>query len=246
MTSKRNILKNSTPSKELPFMTLENLKIITIDGPASSGKSTVAQIVSKSLGFQHLNTGSIYRALALLCLEENTKLTQKEEIKKHCDTIKKDYHQSLDSRRFFIGKRDITTEIKTPEISELTSKLSELPLVRKELLDIQRNFARKHNGVIVDGRDMGTVVFPNAPLNIFLTALPEKRAQRRFLELEAKNISCSLEDLIKEIKSRDARDEKRTLSPLKASHDAIIIDSSERSAKQVAHDIIKHAKHMLN
>ena len=162
---------------------INKLKVITIDGPAGSGKSTVAKIVATKLGWIYVTTGAIYRTLALLFHESNIKETDLENIERFISFISERYRQESSSGRVFIGEREISDEIKATFVSELASILAKEETVRKRLLPIQRKVVLNNNGAVVDGRDMGTVVFPDAPLKIFLTASAKERAERRFKEL---------------------------------------------------------------
>lgn len=219
----------------------EKLKVITIDGPAGSGKSTVAKIVASKLGWIYVTTGAIYRTLALLFHESNLKETDIENIERFISFISERYRQESSSGHVFIGEREITQEIKAPLVSELASILAQEDIVRKRLLPIQRKIVLNNNGAIVDGRDMGTVVFPDAPLKIFLTASVKERAERRFKELNQNGQKTDIKDLLREIHERDERDLNRLISPLKPAHDAISLDSTKSSQEEIAKTILQFA-----
>lgn len=216
-------------------------KVITIDGPAGSGKSTVAKIVAHKLGWIYVTTGAIYRTLALLFHESKMKKTDLEHIERFISFISERYRQESSSGRVFIGEREITQDIKAPLVSELASILAQEDFVRKRLLPIQRKVVLNNNGAVVDGRDMGTVVFPDAPLKIFLTASAEERAERRFKELNQNGQNTDIKELLKEIHERDERDLNRTLSPLKAASDAFSLDSTRSSQEEIAKQILQLA-----
>jgi len=219
----------------------EKLKVITIDGPAGSGKSTVAKIVAQNLGWIYVTTGAIYRTLALLFHESNIKVTDLENTERFISFITERYRQESNSGKVFIGERDITIEIKAPFVSELASILAQEDFVRKRLLPIQRKVVLNNNGAVVDGRDMGTVVFPDAPLKIFLIASVKERAERRLKELNQSGQKTDIKELLREIHERDERDLNRTFSPLKPALDAISLDSTKSSQEEIAKKILQLA-----
>jgi CMP/dCMP kinase len=219
----------------------EKLKVITIDGPAGSGKSTVAKIVATKLGWIYVTTGAIYRTLALLFHEANIKETDLENIERFISFISERYRQESSSGRVFIGEREITQEIKAPLVSEMASILAQEDIVRKRLLPIQRKVVLNNNGAVVDGRDMGTVVFPDAPLKIFLTASIKERADRRFKELNENGQKIDIKELLREIHERDERDLNRAVAPLKPARDAISLDSTKSSQEEIAKTILQFA-----
>lgn len=216
-------------------------KVITIDGPAGSGKSTVAKIVAHKLGWIYVTTGAIYRTLALLFHEANMKEKDIEHIERFISFISERYRQESSSGRVFIGEREITQDIKAPLVSELSSILAQEDFIRKRLLPIQRKVVLNNNGAVVDGRDMGTVVFPDAPLKIFLTASAEERAERRRNELNQNGQKTDIKELLREIHERDERDLNRALSPLKPAVDAFSLDSTSSSQEEVAKKILQLA-----
>ena len=221
-------------------------KIITIDGPAGAGKSTVAKLAAESLGWIYITTGAIYRTLGLLIKESGIPFEQKQSVERFIGFITERYRQDHFSSKVFIGEREVTSEIRKPEISEFASIIAKDKAIRDGLLSIQRKTVFEAHGAIVDGRDMGTVVFPDAPLKIFLTASPEVRAQRRFLELSLEQKSgMRVEDLAREIHDRDQRDEQRSIAPLKPASDAVIIDSTNKTANDIQDMIIARAKEIF-
>lgn len=220
---------------------ITNLKVITIDGPAGSGKSTVAKIVAAKLGWIYVTTGAIYRTLALLFHEANIKEKSLSNIERFTSFINERYRQESSTGHVYLGERDISQEIKSPHISELASILAQEDSVRKRLLPIQRKVVLNNNGAVVDGRDMGTVVFPDSPLKIFLTASAEERAERRVKELNSMGKIYSLSEIVKEIHERDLRDANRFIAPLKPAPEAVLLDSTQCSQDEVAKCILQHA-----
>ncbi len=215
--------------------------IITIDGPAGTGKSTVAQGVAKRLGFTYFDTGAMYRSLSWLIIKEGIDPLDERKVEEIIPQFKYEIRSTeTGGRRYFVQDVDITDEIRTQAISGVASLIGTYAKVRAEMVEIQRKFGQSIDAVF-EGRDMGTVVFPNADLKIFLTAEPRVRAERRFRELLHKfpDISLSLEEILKEIEERDKADSTRTISPLKQASDAMLIDTSQLSAHQVIEKIVK-------
>lgn len=216
--------------------------IIAIDGPSGTGKSTVAKGVAKRLGFTFFDTGAMYRSVAWKVVQENIDPLNEKEV---CASLSHfQYEIRLDSnqeRRYFVGSTDVTDAIREPHISSIASQIAVYPQLRKALVLIQRKFGHRTNAVF-EGRDMGTVVFPDADLKIFLYALSKKRAERRYRELLAKfpDLAATLNvgQIQKEIEERDLTDTTRKVSPLKAAPDAISIDTSNLSVDQVIEKII--------
>ena len=203
-------------------------KIIAVDGPAGAGKSTVSKIVASKLGYTYIDTGAMYRAVALKSSRSTEDLAD----------IVEDINIELDDRaRVFLDGADVTKEIRTPEISKLASDVSKFPFVRKKLTELQRKMAER-GSVIMDGRDIGTQVLPNADLKIFLTASLEERARRRFEELQVKGQAADLIAVKKEIALRDKQDSEREIAPLKKAVDAILIDSTNLTIDEVAGKIL--------
>ncbi|MDG6110630.1 (d)CMP kinase [Lactococcus formosensis] len=215
---------------------------IAVDGPASSGKSTVAKIVAQNLGIIYLDTGAMYRAATLVALQNKT-----EDPQKIIDVIKKKpifFKNTADGQLVFLGTEDITKIIRTNEITQNVSKISALAQVREFLVAEQQRIADE-GGIIMDGRDIGTVVLPHADLKIFLVASVDERAERRYKENLQKNIPTDLEDLKVEIAERDRKDSTRAISPLKQAEDAILLDSTGKTIDQVAGFIEEKARELL-
>ena len=215
---------------------------IAVDGPASSGKSTVAKIVAQNLGIIYLDTGAMYRAATLVALQNKT-----EDPQKIIDVIKKKpifFKNTADGQLVFLGTEDITKIIRTNEMTQNKSKISALAQVREFLVAEQQRIADE-GGIIMDGRDIGTVVLPHADLKIFLVASVDERAERRYKENLQKNIPTDLEDLKVEIAERDRKDSTRAVSPLKQAEDAILLDSTGKTIDQVAGFIEEKARELL-
>lgn len=206
--------------------------IIAIDGPSGAGKSTLAKELAKRLGYLQLDTGAMYRAMAWLARENGLDLADQVAVRAFCATADIELQPLNGSSRVFANGREVTGEIRTPEISMLTSRMSALRPVREAMTLLQRRMGAK-GGVVLEGRDIGTVVFPDAELKFFLTASAEERGRRRFLELHAKGDPTSLEATIQDVKQRDAQDASRELAPLKQADDALPIDSTGLSIDEV-------------
>jgi len=226
--------------KPLPPETEQTaVKVVTIDGPAGSGKSTVSRMLAMQLGWQYVTTGAIYRTLALMLHEAGANHTDKGSVERFIAFLSERYRQDSRSGRVSLGEREITHEIRTPFISEQASIVAQDELVRRRLLPVQRKVVLECHGAVVDGRDMGTVVFPDAPLKVFLTASIEERARRREGEIRASGREVDAQSLLKEIHERDARDAGREVAPMKAASDAVLIDSSVLGREDVVKMILK-------
>lgn len=205
--------------------------IIALDGPAGSGKSTIAKIISKRMNLTYLDTGAMYRMVALY-VKEN-RIDDYSTIETHFNNIDMD----IVGERFFLNGRDVSEEIRTPEVTKIVSPISAIKCVREKLVKRQREISRGKS-VILDGRDIGTVVFPNADLKIFLVASPEERAKRRLEEYQKKGIAQNFSDVLADIKQRDYIDMTRKESPLKKADDAIEIDTTKLSIDEVVDNIL--------
>lgn len=201
---------------------------IAIDGPAGAGKSSVAKALAKALDAMYLDTGAMYRAFGLALLRMGVDVTDPAAVAAHAGNtdISVDYVDG--GQRIYIGGEDVTGAIRSPEVSAAASLTSAVPEVREEMVALQRRIAEGHN-VIMDGRDIGTVVLPNATLKVYLTASAEERARRRCRELAEKGAPQPYEQVLREIEERDWRDTHREASPLKAAEDAVIVDTSDMS-----------------
>ena len=211
-------------------------KVIAVDGPAGAGKSTVSKIVAARLGFTYIDTGAMYRAVGLKFLNSGQPFTEN-----FLAEITRDIDIKLDDKaKVFLDGVDVTKEIRTPEVSKLASDVSKYGFVRKKLTDLQREMAAE-GAVIMDGRDIGTQVLPNADVKIFLTATLDERARRRFEELKAKGQSVTLDAIKLEIAARDKQDSEREIAPLKKADDAILIDSTGLTVDEVVAKILELA-----
>lgn len=228
-------------------MTQQNIPLITIDGPSGSGKGTIATLIANHLGYHLLDSGAIYRVLALAAKKHALSMDDTLAL---ADLAKKlDVVFSVDALKnnqlILLEGEDVTQTIRTEQVGANASKIAAQPMVRKALLARQRAFLTSP-GLVADGRDMGTVVFPNAQLKFFLTASAEERAKRRYMQLKAAGENVKLESLIDEIKARDERDTNRAIAPLKPAADAIILDSTATSIEQVLDSVLKEvAKHAV-
>lgn len=213
--------------------------IIAIDGPAGAGKSTVARELARRLGFLYIDTGAMYRAVAWRALREGVALDETDRIGEIAESSRIELTGTVDAMQVIIDGHNITGEIRTPQVSQAASIVSAIPAVRRALVARQQEMGRTGN-VVMEGRDIGTVVFPNADAKFYLDASPEARAQRRYAEDLAKGVAVkSLEAMKQEIESRDYRDKTREDSPLTLADDAIHIDSSEADAQAVVEKILR-------
>ena len=213
------------------------MKIVTLDGPSGSGKGTVGRLLAQALNFNYLDSGLLYRGVAILVIEKGIALSDVSNIEEIARNMNLEF--SSENNKIFLDGIDVSNSIRTEEISIVSSKVAQLKSVRAILHEIQRGYL-KGNGLIADGRDMGTVIFPDADLKIFITASPEARAYRRHKELLGRGESVSLRDLEGSIASRDRSDSERKISPLVPAVDAIIIDTSNMTVEEVKDEIVKH------
>ncbi|ALQ54724.1 MAG: cytidylate kinase [Pseudoalteromonas tetraodonis] len=215
------------------------MPVITVDGPSGSGKGTVCRLLAEKLGWDVLDSGAIYRVLSLAALHHQIALDNEEALVPLAANLDVQFLIDSDTNagKIILEGEDVTTTIRNEEVGAAASKVAALPRVREALLRRQRAF-RTENGLIADGRDMGTVVFPDAPLKIFLTASAEERARRRFVELNERGLDVTLSGLLQDIQARDDRDMNRAVAPLVPAEDAIELDTSELNAQQVFDKVI--------
>lgn len=211
---------------------------IAIDGPAGAGKSTIAKRVAKHLNFIYVDTGAMYRALALYFIRNNVSSDDKEQIEDTCKRADVTIEYIKGEQQVFLNDENVTHLIRTEEVGKMASASSVYPAVRLKLVELQRNLAKKAD-VVMDGREIGTFVLPEADLKIYLTASSMERAKRRYLELMQKGVSADINEIEKDIIERDYRDMKREFAPLKQAEDAIYVDSSDMTIDEVAEYIIK-------
>ncbi|MBI3711758.1 MAG: (d)CMP kinase [Burkholderiales bacterium] len=207
--------------------------VISIDGPTASGKGTVAHRVAKQLGFHYLDSGALYRLTALSALRNGVALSDEQAIA----ALGRVLPCRFDKGHVYLAGDDVTDEVRQEEIGVAASKIAVLPLVRKALVELQVSF-RQAPGLVADGRDMGTVIFPDALQKVFLTASVEARANRRYKQLIEKGFPANMEDLVKDLEERDARDMARTAAPLKPAPGAFILDTSHLTANEAVHQIL--------
>lgn len=209
--------------------------VVAIDGPAGAGKSAAARLLAQELGLPYVDTGAMYRAVALLAIEEGIILPPTEEGKARLVALARNLQVRFGgtpaSPKVWLGRRDVTTALRREEVSRAASLVSAVPEVREELVRRQR--AMGERGAVMEGRDIGTVVFPDARVKFFLTARPEVRGKRRFEELAKQGVEADLEVIIEEIRERDARDSTRKVAPLRPAADAIVVDTSDLTLQEV-------------
>ena len=205
--------------------------IIAIDGPSGAGKSTLGRMLARELGLLYLDTGSMYRAVALAVLESSVNATDDIAVGSLASRVDIDLAGDPDSLRVTLDGQDVTEQIRSEEVTHMSSVVSTIPAVRRAMVERQRGMGRR--GAVLNGRDIGTVVFPDADVKFFLTASPEARAQRRFTEGQKQDSKISFEETFADMNERDGRDSTRLDSPLKISEDAIVIDSTGLSTQQV-------------
>ena len=221
-------------------MSTPNRPIIAIDGPAGSGKSTTARLVAEKLHLMHIDTGAMYRAVALKMLKHGVELTDKEQLQKLLDSTSVTQKEAEDGQRILLDGIDVTEEIRTPEISLWVGPVSEHPVVREHLVEWQRELGRE-GGVVLEGRDIGTIVFPKADLKIYLVADVHVRALRRRKEMLSRGIDQPIEEVEKALTDRDERDSTREHSPLKQAEDAIEVDTTHMTIGDQVEEIVKLA-----
>jgi len=218
---------------------------VAIDGPAGAGKSTIAKMVSKELGYIYVDTGALYRSIGYYVLKNGGDIDNADSVVSFLPEIQVEIKFIDGVQHVFVNDEDVSDKIRTEEVSQAASKASAIPAVRAFLLDLQRSFAKKYN-IVMDGRDIGTVVLPDATVKIFLTASAEERANRRYLEQKERGYDVNYDDILADIKERDYRDMNREIAPLKCADDAIYLDTSpntrEQSIKQVLEIINREIK----
>lgn len=211
--------------------------VIAIDGPSGSGKGTLSQLLAKKLGFHLLDSGALYRLVALATLKQQIDIHNQIEVAAVAASLDVRFDTEANAARIFLGNEDVTTAIRSEIISMNASILAAYPAVREALLTRQRAFCQEP-GLVADGRDMGTTVFPDAEVKIFLTASAEARAQRRYKQLLEKGESVDMDELVKDIQQRDERDSSRAVSPLKPATDAVVLDSTQMTIDHVLETIL--------
>lgn len=221
--------------------TTDTPMVITVDGPSGSGKGTLSQLLAKKIGYHLLDSGALYRLVALATLKQRIDIQDQQAVEKVAAQLDVHFDTAGDQTRVLLSSEDVTNAIRSETISKSASVVAAYPGVRAALLKRQRDF-RQLPGLVADGRDMGTTVFPDADLKIFLTASAEARAQRRYRQLTEKGETVDLEGLIKDIQERDERDSNRTVSPLKPAPDAVLLDSTQMTIQEVLEAMLNLVK----
>lgn len=211
---------------------------VAIDGPAGAGKSTIAKLVAKEKGYIYVDTGAMYRGLAIHFLEKKVSPEDRDAVAKACQDVNVTIGYEEGVQQIYLNGTNITSRLREEEVGNMASMTSAIPEVRAKLLELQKGLAREQD-VVMDGRDIGTCVLPDADVKIFLTASPGTRAKRRYDELTAKGIACNIEEIERDIVERDERDMTRAVAPLKQADDAVLIDSSDMTIDEVVAVITK-------
>jgi len=211
---------------------------IAIDGPAGAGKSTVAKMVAEKKGYIYVDTGALYRGLAVHFIRNGIREEETDKMIRACESADISIVYESGVQQVYLNKENITAMLRREDVGKMTSVSSAIPQIRKKLLNLQRQLARTKD-VVMDGRDIGTAVLPEADVKIYLTANVKTRAMRRYQELKGKGIACILEEIEQDIRERDERDMNREVSPLKQAEDAVYLDSSDMTTEQVVAEILK-------
>lgn len=210
---------------------------VAIDGPAGAGKSTIAKLVAKEKGYIYVDTGAMYRGLAIHFLDKGIQPQETEKVIEACKDAEVTIAYEDAVQHVYLNGKDISSRLRNEEVGNMASVTSAIPEVRKKLLELQQNLAKTQN-VIMDGRDIGTCVLPHADVKVYLTASVETRAKRRYQELQEKGEDCNLEEIAHDIEERDRRDMTREIAPLKQAEDAILVDSSDMTIAEVVKTIV--------
>ncbi len=221
--------------------------IVAIDGPVGSGKSSVARMTARANGLAHVDTGAIYRSITYAAIQRGCDTNNPDDLAKMIKNLSIVVKNTSEGTRFFVDDEDITSHIRSEEISRLASVVSQHAPVRDALMDLQRSLGRNApEGALLEGRDIGTVVFPDADVKIFLTASEEERARRRYLELRARGEEVEFDAVLSELKVRDARDRSRAVAPLLPAADAIVMDTTDLNQEQVVQRISQYIEKAKN
>lgn len=214
---------------------------VAIDGPAGAGKSTIAKLVAKEKGYIYVDTGAMYRAMAIHFLQKGIRPEETDRVIAACEDADVTIVYENGVQQVYLNGENVTSRLRTEEVGNMASKTSAIPAVREKLLELQRSLARNED-VIMDGRDIGTNILPAADVKIYLTASVDTRAKRRYDELTEKGILCDYEEIKADIRERDERDMSREIAPLKRAEDAILVDSSDMGIEEVVKTICSHCR----
>ena len=212
--------------------------IVAVDGTAGSGKGTITQIIAQKLNLKTIDTGAMYRCVTLEMLEQGIKLEDTEKIEQILENIKIEFVDDENGKRVILNGKDVTLKIRSQEVNELVSPVATIKIVREKLADMQRNMAKSID-VIMEGRDIGTNVFPNADVKVFLDATPEEREKRRYRQNQENGIEIPFEEILKNVKERDYIDSHREIAPLTQAPDAVYIDSTGMTVDEEAEEVMK-------
>ena len=215
--------------------------IIAIDGPAGAGKSTVAKRLAKELGYTYMDTGAMYRAFAWRVMEQVIDLSDERKLQAVLRETTIELVENHGRPKVFLNGADVTDQIRTPELSQLASRVSTSKIVRERMVELQRAMGSQ-GGVVAEGRDIGTVVFPDAEVKIYLDASAQERARRRFEELRTQGSQVTMEGTVSEMEERDRRDKERDVAPLRKAEDALVIDSTDSAVDRVVERIMREIK----
>lgn len=217
---------------------------VAIDGPAGAGKSTISRRAAKEIGFLYVDTGALYRAIGLYALRHRVDMDEKRAVDEMLKTIQVELAFVEGEQRVLLCGEDVSSKIRTPEVSMAASRVSAIPEVRAFLFDLQKEMARTHN-VVMDGRDIGTVVLPDAQVKIFLTASPEERARRRHAEMLEKGQTADYEAVLEDIRRRDYQDSHRAIAPLVPAENAVLVDTTGNTLEQSVQQLTNIIKERL-
>lgn len=211
---------------------------IAIDGPAGAGKSTIAKAVAKRLGIIYLDTGAMYRSVAYYVLKHGVGVSDEKEVKRLLDGLVMDIRYEDGAQQIYVCGENVTPYLREPHMSKAASDVSALPAVRYKMVELQREFAASHD-VVLDGRDIGTFVLPEANCKVYMTASPEERAERRHKELVEKGGACTLQEVLDDINKRDYNDSHRAVAPLRQADDAVYIDTTDMTPEEVTETVVR-------
>jgi cytidylate kinase len=229
---------HSSPLTQFKEFPVDKELIIAIDGPSGSGKSTLSKLLARALNYTNIDTGAMYRSVALAASRAGVQPEEGEGLARLCEKLQIEFKRQNDNERVLLDGEDVSEAIRTPEASMLASRYSAVPEVRRAMVELQRNMGAE-GGVVLEGRDIGTVVFPNAEVKFFLLASPEERGRRRFEELKAKGLPVDLQQTIAEVQARDEAYSAREHAPLIQAEDALAIDTTSMTIEEVLQEMVR-------